>query len=104
MREGEPTGTSSGFVVVGAVLRISEELPFGVFLKVVERITNRHNFLCIFVRDIDAELFFKRHNQLDQIERVRAEIVNKGCARLNFGLFDTQLFRDDAKQARSHLR
>ena len=51
--------------------------------------------LGLFIRHFDAEFFFQRHDQLDGVERIRAEIFDKlGCRDDLFRLY-TELFDDD---------
>ncbi len=42
--------------------------PLGLFLDIVQRFPNGQNLLCIFVGNLDTELFFEGHHQLNRIE------------------------------------
>ena len=44
------------------------------------RITDGADVFLHVVWDLNIELFFESHDQLDQVERVRAEVINKACA------------------------
>ena len=56
----------------------------------------RHDLLRIFVRDLDSELLFEGHNQLDDIERVSTENVGKARLRGNLVGVHTQLLDNNA--------
>ena len=79
----------SGFVVADTL-----------FGYVVDRVLDGDDFLRVFVRDLDAlafltELFFERHDQLDEVQGVGVEVVNKRRLGGDFGLFDAELFGYD---------
>src|SRR5438128_9175682 len=45
-------------------------LPFGVGLDVLDCFLHAGDLLGIFVGNLDAELFFERHHELDGVQRV----------------------------------
>src|ERR1035438_2831490 len=47
------------------------------FADVIDRLLHGRDLLGIFVRDLDLELLFERHNQLDGIERIGAQVVDE---------------------------
>src|SRR5216683_6619687 len=47
----------------------SRSLRSAVLVQVVHRILDGPNFLGVLVADLDVELFFERHDQLDQVKR-----------------------------------
>ena len=49
----------------------------------------------VFIRNFGFELFLKRHNQLDGVERIGAEIVNERSVVRDFFFLHAQLFGDD---------
>src|SRR5579875_2591978 len=53
------------------------------------------NLLCILVRDLELEFLFQRHDQLDQIQRVGVEILNKRSAGNDFALIDAKLIHNN---------
>ena len=53
-------------------------------------------FLGFLVGNFDAEFLFKRHDQLDGVERIGAEVVNERCIRSHFFFVDAQLLHDNA--------
>jgi hypothetical protein len=53
------------------------------------------DFFGVFVRDIALELFFKSHHQLNGIQRVGAQIIDKRRFILDFGFVHAQLLGDD---------
>src|SRR6478735_1970973 len=67
----------------------------GVLVDVVDGVLDRADLLGLFVRDVDLERFFEGQNQLDQAERVRAEIVDERRLGFDVGLLHVQLFLDD---------
>src|SRR5262245_11333571 len=67
-----------------------------MLLDVIDGILNRTDLLRIFVRDVDLERFFEREHELDQTERIRAEIVDERRLGLDVLLVDVQLLFDDA--------
>src|SRR5688572_28632265 len=60
-----------------------------------ESVFNGSDLLGILIRDLDAETFFKSHDKLDGVQRIRAEVVDKGCGRRHFRLIHPQLFHDN---------
>src|SRR5690349_7366929 len=63
---------------------------------VIDRLTDSLDLLGVLVRDLDPELVLELHDQLDEVERVRVEVL---LERRLFGdliLFDAELFRQDA--------
>src|SRR5688572_19404848 len=48
-----------------------------VRLDVVEDVLEGDDFLGFLVRDVDLELFFERHHQLDRVQRVGAQILDE---------------------------
>ncbi len=67
-----------------------------MLLDVVDRVLHRADLLGVFVGNVDFEGLLERKYELDQAERVGAEIVNE--ARLGFDVFfvDVVLLFDDA--------
>ena len=55
---------------------------------IVDGILHRGDLFGVFVRNFHSETLFERHNQFDRIQRIRAEIVDKGSCRRYFGLVD----------------
>src|SRR5215467_4617941 len=49
-----------------------------VALNVVDGILHRRDLFGIFIGDFHAESFFERHDEFDGVQRIRAEIVDKG--------------------------
>ena len=52
--------------------------------------------LGLLVGDLDVERLLDRHDQLDGIERVSAEVLGEGRARDNQVKLNAKLLRDDA--------
>src|ERR1700685_1620556 len=55
-----------------------------VSLDIGDDVLDRANLLGVFVGDFDVELLFERHHQLDDIERVGAEILDERGLRSYF--------------------
>src|SRR5690348_10962619 len=46
-------------------------------VDVVDRLLDGGDLLGLFVRNLDLELFFQGHHQLDRIQRVSAEVIDE---------------------------
>ena len=66
-----------------------------VRLGVVDRLLHGGDLLGVLVRDLRFEFLFQGHDQLDRVERVRAEVVDEGSVVGDFFLLYPQLFGDD---------
>src|SRR5436305_4950449 len=73
---------------------------FLVLVDEVHRVQHRLDVLGLLVGDLDLELLFHRHHQLDDVQRVGAEILDEGGFRLDLVLADPELLRDDALDLR----
>ena len=62
-----------------------------VLLDVVDGVLDGLDLLGVFVGDLDVEGFFKLHDELDDVERVGAEVFLKACARGDFGFIHLKL-------------
>src|SRR5262245_52792302 len=71
-------------------------LRFGVRLDVLDGFLDARDLLGVLVGDLDAELLFERHHELDGVERIGAQIVHKRGIRRHFLLIDSELLNDDA--------
>src|SRR5262245_854790 len=71
----------------------------GVRLHVVDGLLDRGDLLGVLVRDRGLELLLERHDELDGVQRVGAEVVDKGRLVLDFGLVDAELLCDDFPDA-----
>ena len=69
-------------LATGEVTRASRD-------AVVDGVLDRLDLFGSVVRDVNVELFFQLHNQLDCIQRVRAKIVHEGRFTRYFFFFDT---------------
>src|SRR5688572_6583997 len=70
-------------------------LGLGVRLDVVDGLLHRRDLLRFLVRDLGLELFFQRHDELDRVKRVRAEVVDERGFVLDLGLVHAELLGDD---------
>ena len=63
--------------------------------RVIDRELHGGDLLGLFVRNLDAELVFEGHHQFHRVERIGAQISNKGLlvGHVRFG--HAQLFGDD---------
>src|ERR1700730_1367245 len=57
------------------------------------------DLLGFFVRDVDGELGLERHDELDLVERIRAEVVGDRRFGRDFVFLDAELFDDDLLDA-----
>src|SRR5262245_20349916 len=64
-------------------------------LDELDRVGDRHDLLRRLVRNLDPELFLERHDQLDRVEAVRAQIVDELGAVGHLGFLDAQVLDDD---------
>src|SRR5690349_8676748 len=62
---------------------------------VIDRLLNGGDLLSVFIRNFGFEFLFQRHDELDRVERVGAEIVDEGSVTGDFFLFHPQLLGDD---------
>src|SRR5262249_23628641 len=69
----------------------------------INRILDGENFLSRIIRDFHAKLFLKRHHQLNRIEAVGAEIVDKAGVFGDFGLIYAQMLDNDLLYACSDI-
>src|SRR5258708_2961448 len=71
-----------------------------VLVDEVDRVLHGLDVLGLFVRDLDLELLLHRHHQLDDIERVGAQVLDEGGLHLDLVLADPKLLSDDALDLR----
>src|SRR3954466_14642535 len=45
---------------------------------VLDDVADRLHLLSVLVRDVEVELFFHRHHELDDVEAVGAQVINEG--------------------------
>src|SRR5215467_1169488 len=67
----------------------------GMLLDVVKSILHGAEFLCIFIRNLNAKSLFQCHHQLNLVQRIGAKIVHKRSAGRDFAFIHSQLFGDD---------
>src|SRR5271157_1507025 len=68
---------------------------FRVRVDVIHRVLDGADLLRVLVRDLDLEGFFESHDQLDRVERIRAEVVHERRVGRHLALFHAQLFHND---------
>jgi hypothetical protein len=79
----------------------------GLFLLFGDKfdgVADRLNRLGGVVRNFDVEFFFEGHYELDDVEAVRAKIVDEARLRLDFGRIDVEMLDDDLLNALSKIR
>src|SRR5687768_3681466 len=92
-----PTGDSRPTPVTTTRL-FKRSLPLlllGVALDVLDGFLHARDLLGVLVGNLDAEFLFEGHDELDRVERVRAEVVHERRIRRHFVLIDTQLLNND---------
>src|SRR5690606_3536426 len=75
------------------------ELLLQMGVDVVNRLLDVGDLLGFLVGNFALELLFQRHHQLDGIERIRAEIVDKRGLVLDLRLVDAKLLGNDLLDA-----
>src|SRR5205809_3605780 len=68
--------------------------PWGALLvrgDVVDGLADGLNLLRVLVGDLDPELVLELHDQLDEIERVRVEVLLEGRVLCDLAVVDTEL-------------
>src|SRR5271165_1841168 len=92
MRSTPLLPASSACHASGAVLPTAQIIPipvtttrrckllwsFRVRVDIIHRVLDGADLLRVLVRDLDLKGFFESHDQLDGVERIRAEIVHEG--------------------------
>src|SRR5215470_11412824 len=66
-----------------------------VLIDIVVRVAHALNLLRIFVGNLDSELFFKAHDQLDGVERIGAEVIDESRVWCYFILIHAELIDDN---------
>src|SRR5882762_3230150 len=66
-----------------------------MFADVIDRIRYGANLLGVFVRNLDVERLFERHDQFHGVQRVGSQVVHERSARRNLALVHTQLFHNN---------
>src|SRR5690606_33402887 len=64
-------------------------------VEVLQGVPDRAELLRLLVRDVDVELLLERHDELDGVERVRAEILHEGRLGGELLALDAQFLDDD---------
>src|SRR5258705_6756277 len=72
-----------------------ESSGLGVGLDVVDGLLDGGDLLGFLVRDLGLELFLERHDQLDGVERISAEVVDERGFVLDLGLVHAKLLGND---------
>src|SRR6185295_4902202 len=96
--DGEPFSKTSGSLPAGR--RTRPLLRSGlVLVDIVDRVLDGRDLLGGVVRDLDPELLLERHDQLDDVEAVGAEIVDEARFLGDLVGFDAQMLDDDLLNA-----
>src|SRR5690606_19141629 len=64
-------------------------------VDVLDGLMHGRDLLGVLVRDLDLELLFERHHQLDRIQRVRTQVIDERGVVRDLLLFDAQLLGND---------
>src|SRR5579864_1634867 len=93
-----PSGDTSPMPVTTTRRRLAMWLlfGFGVRLDVLDRFFHTRDLFSVFVRDFDPEFLFEGHDELDGVERVGAQVVDKRRIRRHLFFVDPELLHDDA--------
>src|SRR5436305_567218 len=68
-----------------------------------DRVADGADLLSRIVGDLDAEFFLERHHQLDDVEAVRAQIIDEARRRRNVAGIDTEVIDDERSHAGGDL-
>src|SRR5262249_67249 len=79
-----------------SVRRVALVLIAGVLLDVVDCLADVADLLRLLVRDLDPELLLARHHQLDDVERVGAQVVGEAGIQGDLVRVHAELLDDDA--------
>src|ERR1043166_3732073 len=71
-------------------------LGLGVRFDVLDGFLDARDLLRVLVGNLDAEFLFERHDELNSVERVGAEVVHERGVRRHFLFVDSELLHDDA--------
>src|SRR5215468_10999771 len=75
-----------------------------VALDVVHDVLHGADLLRLLVRDLHVVLFLEGHHQLDDVERIRAQVLDEGRLRGHLILADAELLADDLLHPLLHTR
>src|SRR5579884_2694612 len=67
----------------------------GLVLDIVDRVFHRRDLFRVFVGNVYIEGFFEGHDQLDDVERVGAQVIDERGGVIHLILIDPELFHDD---------
>src|ERR1700722_10310670 len=90
-------GNADSMVVYGSTTASTQRDSglVAALVDVLDGLLNRGDLFGVLVRNLDLELFFKSHHQLDGVERVGSEVVHEGRIVRDLFLFDAQLLGND---------
>src|SRR5204863_8432748 len=71
-------------------------LALGVRFDVLDCFLHTRDLLGILVGDLEAELLLERHDELDGVERISAQVVDERGVRRHFLFVHAELLHDDA--------
>ena len=77
-------------------------LLFQLELDVVDGLADRLDLLGLVVGDLDVELFLEFHDQLDDVQRVRADVFDEAGTARDLLLVDGEVFAHDIDDATFH--
>ena len=66
-----------------------------LLMQVLQCVADRPQLLGLFVRNVDVELFLERHDQLDGIEAVRAEVLHEAGVLVQLVALNAEFLDDD---------
>src|SRR5262249_36557883 len=73
-------------------------------LDVVHDVLNRSDLLRFLVGDLHIVLFLERHHELDDVERIRAQVLDEGRLGRHLILAHAELLADDLLHPLLHAR
>src|SRR4051812_33059802 len=100
MRSESPTGSPSRSASAAAGRTAPGKFAVlgGPLVDVVDGVLDGPDLLGVLVRDLRSELLLEAHDQLDQIQRIRVQIVDERRLGLDLVLFDAKLLDHELLQ------
>src|SRR5262245_31311204 len=95
-----PSGVSKPTPVTTTLLDKTEspgekKLLFGLILDVFDSVLHGGDFFRVLVRDFELESLFKGHHQLDDVQRIGAQIVHERRVAVHLALIHAKLFHNN---------
>ena len=74
-----------------------------VLFDELDRLTESLDLLGGVIWNVDVEFLFQLHDEFDDVERIRADILDEAGLVLDLALFDGEMFANDLDHSRPNL-